>query len=258
MGLREFWSPYCGAVSLTFDDGTPNQLEKAIPPMNKRGLKGTFYLSPSGEDWEQRFAPWRDVAQAGHEIGNHTLSHICSNNFAGIPIRGGLEDMTVADVERDILAAQERLIQIAPHQKAWTFCYPCYCTYVGRGASRRSYVPVVARHFLAGRTGGDYGFANHPATVDVSCAWGLATERMSGFEMIGLVEELTSRGQWVVLIFHEIDGSRLTVGSHEFHMLLDFLRRRSKTICTAPFGEVARRIAEYQAGQALLRADSPD
>lgn len=244
MDLKEFWSPYVGAVSLTFDDGRESQLQKAIPAMNRLGIRGTFYILPTGETWREDLRAWREVAKAGHEIGNHTLSHICSNNFSGG--RGGLEDMSLAEIEADILAAQERLVYIAPHQKEWTFCYPCYQTYVGRGASRQSYVPVIARHFLAGRAGGEYGFANHPATVDLSCVWGLPTDRMSGFEMIGLVEELTAKGRWVVLVFHDIDGSRLTVGSHDFLMLLDYLHRRRNEIWTAPVVEVARKIADYQ------------
>jgi len=244
MDGKECWGSFQGAVSLTFDDGTQNQLDKAIPPLDERGLKGTFYVPPRGKDWAQRLAPWKEVAGSGHEIGNHTLSHTCSSNYSGQP--GGLEDIGLDEVEADILTAQERLVEIAPHQEAWSFAYPCYCTHVGRGQQRQSYVPVVARHFLAGRAGGEYGFANQPATVDLACFWGQPTERMSCFEMIGLVEDLTARGQWVVLVFHEIDGHRLTVASYDYLTLLDFLQRRQEAIWTAPVVEVARRIAAFQ------------
>lgn len=245
MDLSKFWSPHAGAVSLTFDDGTQNQLERAVPALNEFGLKGTFYLCPRGDDWQERFEPWTEVASSGHEIGNHTLSHICSRN---IPlITGGLEQKTLGEIEDDILAAQERLAQLARQQKQWTFAYPCYCTHVGGGRSRQSYVPIVAKHFLAGRVGGEYGLGNHPATVDLASAWGLAVERMSGFEMIGLAEELAARGQWAILVFHEISGSRLTVGDYDFRMLLNHLRRRSDAIWTAPVASVAQKIAAVQA-----------
>jgi len=247
MHVKKFWSPYNGAVSLSFDDGRRSQLEKAIPIMDRLGLKGTFYLAPGDEDWQERLAPWKHIASTGHEIGNHTLSHICSSNYG---FGKGLEDMTPEEIESDILAAQERLVCIAPYQTQWTFCYPCYCTYVGRGTSRQSYVPIVAKHFLAGRIGGEYGFANHPGAVDLAASWGLPVERMSGFEMIGLVEELTSRGQWVILVFHEIDGNQLSVGSNDFEMLLNHLHRRSDAIWTAPVVQVAKRIAAFQAASA--------
>ncbi|MFB3891872.1 MAG: polysaccharide deacetylase family protein [Phycisphaerae bacterium] len=236
-----FWKPYRGAVSLTFDDGNPSQLALAIPAMDALGFKGTFYLNPRAPDWRRRLAPWKAVAAAGHEIGNHTLSHTCSRNFGFAP--RGLEDMTADEIERDILAAQERLVLIAPLQRDWTFAYPCYQTFIGRGASRQSYVPVVARHFLAGRAGGEHGFANHPRAVDLHAAWGVGVELMSGFEMIGMVEDLAARGRWVILVFHEFNGHRLTVAMHDFQLLLDYLHRRRKEVWTAPMAEVAGKIA---------------
>ena len=248
MDLKSFWAPYAGAVSLTFDDGRPCQLQKAIPAMNRRGLRGSFYLSVR-KDWkEEQMKPWREVAQAGHEIGNHTLSHPCASYVLGQ--KSGLDHMTLPGIEADILAAQEIVGQVTPDRKDWTYAYTCYQTFVGRGASRQSYVPVIARHFLSGRGGGEYGIANPPELVDLACTHGLATDRMSGFEMIGLVEALATQGQWVILVFHDIDGSRLSVGNYDFGLLLDYLHRRSGEVWTAPVAEVARKIADFQAGQA--------
>jgi hypothetical protein len=241
---RSCWAPYRGAVSLTFDDGTPNQLEKAVPVLDEFGLKGTFYIPPRGDNWRSRLAPWREVAAAGHEIGNHSLTHPCPNNLFGRP--DGVDDMSLEDIESDIVAAQARLVELAPEQEAWTFAYPCYATHVGRGAGRQSYAPVVARHFVAGRAGGEYGFGNNPLWVDLAAVAGQSVERMSGFEMIGLAEELAARGHWAILVFHEIDGQRLTVGTYDYRMLLAHLRRRSDQIWTAPVVEVARRVAAFQ------------
>lgn len=241
---NSFWQPHIGAVSLTFDDGTPNQLEEALPLLDRFGIKGTFYLSPPS-DWRlSSRQAWMDVAASGHEIGNHSLSHWCPANVGCDTDL--LEDKSIQDIENDILAAQEQLEIIAPHQHAWTYAYPCYQTFVGRGTSRQSYVPTVAKHFLAGRSLGEYGFANHPELVDLACLWASNVERMSGYEMIGLVEELTAKGQWLILAFHEINGSRLTVGEHEFQMLLSYLNRRSADIWTAPVVEVAKQIREVR------------
>jgi peptidoglycan/xylan/chitin deacetylase (PgdA/CDA1 family) len=244
MNLREFWYPFRGACSLTFDDGTENQLMKAVPRLDERGLAATFYLNPGGRDWSKRLHAWGQVAVAGHEIGNHTCGHVCSNNIQNRS--GGLEDITFEDIETDILTAQDRLCRLVPHQKHWSFAYPCYCTFVGKGERRKSYVPLVARHFLAARAGGEYGFANHPYYADLACLWSIAVERMSGYEMIGLVEELTFRGMWVILTFHEIDGERLSVGSYDFAMLLDYLQRKSEEIWVAPVIQVAGKILDQQ------------
>ena len=248
MADESFWAPYRGAVSLTFDDGHPTQLAHAIPLMDQAGVKGTFYLNPSGKNWMKRMEPWVEVGRRGHEIGNHTLSHICTSNLWGE--RGGLEDRTLAEIETDILAARERLVQVAPDRKDWTFGYPCYNTFVGEGLRRQSYVPLVAKHFLAGRGPGEYGFANFPNVVDLACVGSTCCTRMGAFEMIGLVEALASRGLWQVLVFHEIDGSRLTTASWDFKLLLEYLQRRSKEVWCAPVAAVARKIADARAGGA--------
>jgi hypothetical protein len=245
------WGTYSGAVSLTFDDGRPCQLNKAIPAMDRHGIRGSFYMNPKGDHWKERLDAWSGVAADGHEIGNHTISHWCSNNLNGSS--GGLDDVSLDQVEADILAAQARLSEAFPNQRDWTFAYPCYQTFVGRGAGHQSYVPVVDRHFICGRAGGEYGIANSPEHVDLACAHGLATDRMSGFEMIGLVESLASKGQWVILVFHDIDGSRLTVGGYDFNLLLAYLERRRDEILSAPVSDVAGRIKAYQLG--LARAD---
>ena len=241
MNATDFWRPHVGAVSLSFDDGRDSQLERAIPAMDERGLRGTFYLSFDEEGWEEAVPAWQAVSRAGHEIGNHSLSHTCSCNFGW---GSGLEAMSLDEIEGDILAAQERLDRIAPRQTDWTYCYPCYQTFVGRGEGRRSYVPIVAKRFLAGRAGGESGFANVPERIDLAAVWGTDTQRMSGFEMIGLAEALTHAGQWVIFVFHEIDGPRLSVASTDFLPLLDYLHRKRDEIWTAPVAEVARKIAD--------------
>ena len=77
--MKGVWpSGICGAVSLTFDDGDQSQLKRAIPRMEERGLLGTFFLCPKGDDYLRRLAPWPAVAARGHEIGNHSLGHACS------------------------------------------------------------------------------------------------------------------------------------------------------------------------------------
>ncbi len=243
------WGDYCGAVSLSFDDGRATQLEHAIPMMDERGIRGTFYISSpiAGENWEDAIEPWQGVARTGHEIGNHSLSHTCSANFAFCK-DGGLEAMTLEAIEADILAAQQRLKVVAPDQQHWTFAYPCYQTFVGRGEGRKSYVPVVAKHFLCGRGRAEFGTASIPAVCDLAAVGAIGAERMSGFEMIGLVEELTSRGQWVNLCFHEIDGPNLSVARSDFAMLLDYLKRTESEIMAAPLVEVARKVSAFQAG----------
>ncbi len=245
--LTPCWPGDCrAALSLTFDDGAPSQLKRAIPMLNDADLQATFYLSPRGEDFLEKLAPWRDVAKAGHEIGNHSIAHTCSRAFSADPAARGLENMTLADVEKDIAEAKRRLQQIAPGQKEMSFCYPCYMEHVGCGPTRQSYVPVVARHHIAGRGKGEFPFANHPATVDLHYAWSWPAERMPGSQMVGLVEACVANKCWGILTFHGIHEGHLSVSESDFRELINYLKANHQRIWSVPVAKVARRILDWR------------
>jgi peptidoglycan/xylan/chitin deacetylase (PgdA/CDA1 family) len=241
MSRNGLFGGFSAAVSLTFDDGTANQLERAAPVLDEYGLRGTFYLHARNGLMENHASDWRAVAETGHEIGNHTRNHPCPNAIHGR--RGGVEDMTIEEIESDILEAQDLLETLAPHQEDWTFAYPCGATYVGAGLNQVSYVPVVAKHFVAARAQGEYGFCNHPDTMDAAALLSQRVDRMSGYEMIGLVQAAIDAGQWSILCFHDISGIRISVEEDEFRRLLVFLAARKNEILIAPLVDVVRSIS---------------
>jgi peptidoglycan-N-acetylglucosamine deacetylase len=234
------------AFSLTFDDGPPSQLARAVPMLNNADLQATFYLNPKGDNWAEKLAPWRDVAKAGHEIGSHTIAHICSMAFRPDPDAPGLEKMTLDDIEKDIVESKQRLQQLVPEQKEMSFCYPCYMEHVGRGPTRQSYVPVVARHHIAGRGKGEFPFANHPATVDLHYAWCWPAERMPGSQMVGLAEACVAKNTWGILTFHGIHEGNLSVAEGDLRELVNYLHANHSRVWTAPVAKVAQRILEWR------------
>src|ERR1700731_2638502 len=66
------WNNHAAAVSLTFDDARPVQLDVAVPELNKRHLRATLFLTVSKLT---RLDDWREAHLQGHEIGNHSVSH---------------------------------------------------------------------------------------------------------------------------------------------------------------------------------------
>src|SRR5207244_205031 len=94
------WQDDChGAVSLTFDDGMTSQLQIAIPMLNDHSLRGTFYVNPRGDNWQERLEPWREAARTGHEIGNHTMAHPCTRAFRETGEPAGLEALSLEALE---------------------------------------------------------------------------------------------------------------------------------------------------------------
>jgi peptidoglycan-N-acetylglucosamine deacetylase len=240
------WPAACqGAVSLTFDDGLASQLELAIPLLDKYGLQATFYVNPR-DDYETQLIPWRAAAQNGHEIGNHTVSHPCSKNFAFIADakRKALEEMTLGDIEAEIQEAGRRIRAVIPDQPAVSFGYTCYQPFVGRGPTRQSYVPLVAKHCVAGRGRGER--PNDPRYCDLWYLWSTPAERMTGAELVGVAEQAPTQGRWSILTFHGVNDGHLPIAASDLDELCAFLARNRDRIWTAPVATVAQRVGEYQ------------
>lgn len=242
------WPNSCqAAVSITFDDGMQSQLERAVPLLNNYNIQATFYLNPR-DNYVEQLRPWQAVATAGHELGNHTVRHPCSMNFGFVVDSGRtpLEKMTLEDIESEIVEAGNRLHEVVP-QSAVSFAYPCYQPYVGRGATRQSYVPVVAKHCVAGRGRGER--ANDPRYCDLFYLWSFPCERMTGAQMVGLVEHAILEGRWAILTFHGVHEGHLSIGEGDLAELCAHLERNRHRVWSAPVATVAQRVAQWQNGE---------
>ncbi|MEW6749670.1 MAG: polysaccharide deacetylase family protein [Candidatus Latescibacterota bacterium] len=187
------------AVSFTFDDARPTQVERGIPLLDAHGVRATFYASlPS---LEQRVEQWRQAVRQGHEVGNHTVNHPCSCNFEwGTP--NVLEEYTLERMEGELLEASDRLeglVGVRPR----TFAYPCGQKFVGRGEEARSYVPLVARYFVAGRGFRDES-CNAPACCDLAQLFGVDYDCMPFGEVQSWLDTTAKRGGWLVFAGHDM------------------------------------------------------
>ncbi len=188
-----------GAVSLSFDDARLSQIDMGTPLFDRHGVKVTFYVTPRGV--EKRLEGWKKAAARGHEIGNHSNTHPCTANF-GFSLDNAVENYTLKRIQADLRAADaeiERLLGVKPA----TFAYPCGQKFVGRGVRVRSYVPVVAKRFLAGRGFRDEA-ANNPAVCDLAQVLGVDSDGLSFEQMREQVAGATAQGRWLVFAGHEI------------------------------------------------------
>ena len=251
------WPDNCqAAVSLTFDDGSASHLDIAMPILAEYDLRGTFYINPRGDDWTQRYLPWREAALTGHEIGNHTIQHICTRNF-GWDTDKHLESVSLEEIEADVVEAERRLNALIPEQQTRTFCYPCYQSYVGEGMNRQSYVPIIAKHFPAARGLGEA--ANHPLLTDLHyLTSSVVAGWMSGSDLCRLVDESTAGGRWLILTLHGLQAEANSGGllmplfhgpplpADCFRELCKHLAERRAEIWTAPVMTVAHKIIAWR------------
>ena len=187
------------AVSLTFDDARASQLDRGMAVLAKHDVRATFYFGL--RVGTHRVDEWRAVADAGHEIGNHTMTHACSGNFQW-DVPNVLEDKDIAWIEADILAAQrwiEEHLGVSPA----AFAYPCGPTFVGRGEHYHSYVHVVSKHFVAGRGFMDEPL-NDPSFCDLSMLNGYDSDEKTFDELVAVLDRAREENAWVVFASHEV------------------------------------------------------
>ncbi len=60
-------------VALTFDDGPTKNVVQLLPLLDKYNAKATFFVI--GNELEKNLEEGKKIAQAGHQIGNHSYSH---------------------------------------------------------------------------------------------------------------------------------------------------------------------------------------
>ncbi len=187
------------ALSLSFDDARPSQVDNGVPLFARTGAKVTFYVSPSRVP--ERLESWKKAIAAGHEIGNHSINHPCSGNFPWSRSKA-LEEYTLEQMRSELGGANQEVRKWLGVMPA-TFAYPCGQKFVGRGRTLKSYVPLVAEYFIAGRGWLDES-PNDPLFCDLSQLLAIPMDNLDFSKLKPVLEQAAQRGQWVVLAGHDI------------------------------------------------------
>jgi len=228
------------AVSLSFDDARLSQLDRGMPVLDRFGVKATFYVS--FQRFHQRLEEWKRAAAVGHEIGNHSLNHACSANFPWNAARV-LENYDLDTMEAEILEASAHIREAVGHDPV-TFAYPCGQMFVGRGEACRSYVPLIARHFVAGRGWRDEHF-NDPRVCDLAKAAGTESDGLGFTELRAAVAKAAAQGgDWVIFAGHEVGtGGRQTTLADDLARLCEYCLDPANGVWIDTVATVARHIA---------------
>lgn len=221
------------ALSLTWDDARASQVIIGTSILNQYGTKATFYVQPGPVSKELQ--GWKEAVEAGHEIGNHSVSHPCSGNFLWSR-ENALEDYSMEQINAQLRTANGQIYELLGTEPV-SFAYPCGQTYVGRGENTRSYVPVVADLFSSGRTWMDEA-PNDPSFCDLAQITGIEIDGKTFEELLPIIETARKDGLWLVFAGHEIntDGPQ-TTRTETLEKLLKYLQTQPE-IWVAPVGEV--------------------
>lgn len=231
------------AVSLSFDDARVSQIDTGLSLLNRQHVKVTFFVQ--AENIRKRLDGWRKAVADGHEIGNHSNTHPCTANYSFSRLNA-LEDYNLEMMAAELDAASAEIKSLLG-VKPQTFAYPCGQKFVGRGRDVRSYVPLVAERFLAGRGYLDES-ANDPEVCDLAQAMGTPFDNTDFEQMRNEVEAAANEGRWIIFVGHEIGkrGYQVTDTS-ALEALCEYLKDSSHGIWLATVAEVAEYIQHERA-----------
>ena len=119
----------------------------------------------------QRLGAWQQAIAAGHEIGNHTLTHPCSGNFPWSRDRA-IEDFTLDRMEQELIGANTTILEMLG-VCADNVRVPLRADVCRPGCSRSRVISHwLPNTFLAGR-GFRQEVANDPEFCDVAQLCGI-------------------------------------------------------------------------------------
>ncbi|MBL9204658.1 MAG: polysaccharide deacetylase family protein [Opitutaceae bacterium] len=235
------------AVSLSWDDARVSQVDNGIPILDEYDVRGTFYVIPHRV--EERLDQWKAAVARGHEIGNHTVNHPSGGNFTWQRPEYRLEGYTLEQIQREIDEADRR-IQDLLAMRPTTFAYCAGQTFVGRGLGVKSYVPLIARRFLIGRT---YFLPtyNLPDCCDRAQINGIGIDNLSFEQVRSLIETAVNGEGWIVLVGHDIGNpqDRLNTSADVLKRICDYLKGRPEIwldTVAAVGGHLNRHLGEDQ------------
>jgi hypothetical protein len=214
------------AVSLTFDDWSLGQQILAVPELNKRQIKATFFINGQSDYYKLIALP-----KQGHEIGNHTVSHL---------------DITTLNAEKfnaEIYYFQREINKNIPSQQCVTFAYP-----FGAGANKQNFVDSIKKTHIAARGVWQITNANDPRLQydfaktenDYFNTNVVAVSKDSAF-YAKMLDNVIDGGGHISFLYHSFDqGGYDFISMTKFKQQLNSLKQRKDKIWLTIYSNAMR------------------
>ena len=178
-----------GFISLNFDDGWLTTYQNALPILNKVGLKSTQYIITSGFNNPTIYVSRSQVLKMqadGHEIGGHTINHFHLNQLSD-----GRKKNEITGSKNDLISAGVTNLS--------TFDY-------AHGEYNDFVITALKNSGFSGARTVERGF--NTKNTDPFLLKAQAIDKNTTIEqVVVLIDEAMREKKWVILVFHQIDGS---------------------------------------------------
>ncbi len=179
-----------GFASLAFDDGRLGQYDYALPALNARNLKGSFYVIGDALTWGDDYmnaSQVRALANAGNEIGNHTWDHANLANLSSSQVAQEFSDT------QNVLRGQ---VGVTP-----TACAYPYGSY-------NSTVTTVAAQFFATCRSTEGGFNYTYDTPMYRLRTFYVHTSTTASQIRAAADQARAEGSWVIFTYHGVGTVR--------------------------------------------------
>ncbi len=231
------WNGKQCAVVLTYDDATNFHLDNVIPTLDSLNLRATFYVPGSSPSLYKRMDEWRDAAQKGHELGNHTIFHPChgkSKNRKWVSPDYDMDNYTISRF-MDEVRVNNTLLKAIDGKTVRTFAYTCGDTSIGDS----SFVELLKDYFIAAR-----GVKPGVNYIDSTSLFNIKTfgvNNKTANELIKLIEEEKSKNAMITLLFHGVGGGNpFSMTTEEHSKFIHYLKQNESSIWIAPMVDVVK------------------
>jgi len=228
------------AVSFTFDDGCSNQFAVALPMLNLKNLKATFYTVMTGS----MFPGWTKLKRAdssGHEIASHSMTH--PTTLYGISTENA-----------ELKNSHDSIVQHLPGQQSIDIAYP---------NCNKATESLLAKYYVAGRICGNTINSKNPLNFFNISAYicGSTGSYTTTASLITLANNAAGSNGWLVYLMHGIDsdGGYSPVSTATLQGAVNYFDTTGKTkYWVQTFGNVVRYIKERNAASVRQQSRGAD
>jgi len=251
------------SVSVNFDDNLTGQFSTAIPIMNAKGVKGTFFVvtSTSGSQW----ATLQSAIDAGHEVGSHSVSHPADLNFPALS-----QPQKEIAIEAELKNSHDAILANLTGQTTLSISWP----FGKGGGGNDSIVRRVAKKYYFAARNTTAGTANGDAYIHFQNTWFSAFGRDYYLQSGGVlmtsattkanigtfISEIIKTNGWFSPYYHAVNqtGGYNNVTTEVFQQHMDTLASQSDDVWITTFGNASKYHRQRNSGGVNLVATTED
>lgn len=229
------WNGHKSAASFTFDDAYESHITQLFPLVQKKGIQVTCFLTGDSYYLRHNYEKFLAMAQAGHEMGNHTETH------------PKLTQLSDSERRREILEYRKFLQDKLPGLPFNVFGTP-YCD------NNEEVQKIIGQEHYISRDCRGYGRIIWDKEINWlsmdSKAWQRSLNTVEEFQQIA--RDTYDAGEWIIYMNHGVDYDKnndYSIDPEDLEKIIQQVKDLDMWI--APFGTVG---AYHRASFALSAA----